>query len=166
MGGNHFRNRSRPVFSAVEITHIVDEDQRSEVRNICRLARLSVSFGAHPIILGKGLDINALDDTKRNEAVDELKQLIDEAIFMGAESFVVLSGKDPGPDKRESALACLAVSLGNFVLIPSTNQAPRLLSRSSTARSTNAVCLDLRRWHENWRKAYPKITTISVCWWI
>jgi sugar phosphate isomerase/epimerase len=103
-----------PFFSAVEITHIEDEVQRSEVRDICRLAKLSVSFGAHPIILGKGLDINSLDEAKRVQGIDVLKELVDEAIFMGAESFVILSGKDPGPDKREKALEILVESIGEL----------------------------------------------------
>jgi hypothetical protein len=85
-----------PFFSAIEITHIADSDQRRQVRDICRLSNLSVGFGAHPTILSQGLNLNALEETDRSRAVGILKGLIDEAIFMNAESCVFLSGKDPG----------------------------------------------------------------------
>lgn len=103
-----------PFFTAIEITHIADLAERKKVRDICRLAKLSVGFGAHPAILGGGLNINSLDQAERGQAVAKLKELIDEAIFMEAESFVVLSGKDPGPDQRAQAVTALVTSLGEL----------------------------------------------------
>ncbi|MGO9117225.1 MAG: sugar phosphate isomerase/epimerase family protein [Desulfomonilaceae bacterium] len=103
-----------PFFSAIEITHIADEQQRRTVRDICQLAQLDIGFGAHPIILGQGLDLNSLDENQRGHAVAKMKELLDEACFMGADSFVVLSGKDPGRDRRGPATQALIASLGEL----------------------------------------------------
>ncbi len=98
-------------FSAIEITRILEHSVRRQVRDICRLAQLAVGFGAHPVILGERRDLNALEPARRREAVERMKELLDEAAFMGAESFVVLSGRDPGPARREQALEALVDSL-------------------------------------------------------
>ena len=98
-------------FDAIEITHIAHEAVRTRVRDICRLAQLSVGFGAHPVILGERRDLNALESKERAAAVARMKELIDEAAFMEADSFVVLSGKDPGPQHRQAAVAALGESL-------------------------------------------------------
>ncbi len=103
-----------PFFSAIEITHIADEQQRRRIRDICQLAHLDIGFGAQPIILGQGLDLNSLDETQRGRAVAKMKELLDEACFMGADSFVVLSGKDPGQDRRGPAIQALIASLGEL----------------------------------------------------
>lgn len=103
-----------PFFSAIEITHIADEHQRQRVRDICQLASLDIGFGAHPAILSQGLDLNSLEKDRRDYAVARMKELLDEACFMGAQSFVVLSGKDPGEDKREAAIEALIASLSEL----------------------------------------------------
>lgn len=117
-----------PSFNAIEITHIEDPAERERVRDICRLAGLSVGFGAHPIILGQGLDLNALDEGKRAEAVSRMSELIDEAVFMEAESFVVLSGKDPGPKQRKEAKEALAASLAELCVYSAARQGPKVVA--------------------------------------
>lgn len=115
-------------FSAIEITHINDEAVRSKVRNQCRLAGLSIGFGAHPQILGGGLNINSIDDAERAQALAKLKPLIDEALFMGAESFVVLSGKDPGPQQREQAKSALVDSLAQLCAYSAQKNGPPVIA--------------------------------------
>jgi sugar phosphate isomerase/epimerase len=100
-----------PFFAAIEITHIEDPGVRERVRDLIRLARLSVGYGAHPAILGQKLNINALDETERAVACTSLKKHLDEAAYLGAETFVLLSGKDPGEKDRAAALAALVKSL-------------------------------------------------------
>ncbi len=117
-----------PFFTGIEITHIADEAQRAKVKDICRLARLSVGFGAHPAILGGGLNINSLDEAERGQAVAKLKELIDEAIFMEAQSFVVLSGKDPGDAQREAAVDALAASLGELCAYSAEKGGPPVIA--------------------------------------
>lgn len=103
-----------PFFTAIEITHIDDQRTRERVKKMIDLAGLSVGFGAHPIILGQKLNLNSLDEAERLRALDSLKPLIDEAVFMGAESFVLLSGRDPGEEKRDRAVEALARSLSEL----------------------------------------------------
>ncbi len=103
-----------PFFTAIEITHIDDPKTRGRVKKMIDLAGLSVGFGAHPIILGQKLNLNSLDEAERLRALSSLKPLIDEAVFMGAESFVLLSGKDPGEEKRDRAVEALVGSLSEL----------------------------------------------------
>jgi len=100
-----------PFFNAIEITHIEDLEVRERVRDLIQLAGLAVGYGAHPTILGQGLNINSIDEDQRNQACNVLKEHLDEAQYMGAESFVILSGKDPGPAQRQEAVAALIKSL-------------------------------------------------------
>lgn len=116
------------MFSAIEITHINDDAQRERVRDTCALAGLSVGFGAHPIILGGGLDLNALEERARASAVARMTELIDEAIYMNAESFVVLSGKDPGPDQRSEAIGALVTSLAELCAYSAGKDGPKIIA--------------------------------------
>jgi sugar phosphate isomerase/epimerase len=97
-------------FQAIEITHIDDPAARKRVKKLIEAAGLSVGFGAHPAILGKKYNLNDLDEDERARAVGVMKAMIEEAVLMGAESFVVLSGKDPGPEKRVLATEALIKS--------------------------------------------------------
>ncbi|MBI4966264.1 MAG: sugar phosphate isomerase/epimerase [Desulfomonile tiedjei] len=117
-----------PFFSAIEITHIADEEQRRKVRELCRLANLDIGFGAQPAILSQGLDLNSLDEGLRNHAVSKLKELLDEARFMGAQSFVVLSGKDSGSDKRADAVQALVKSLGELCAYSRDQKGPKIVA--------------------------------------
>ncbi len=117
-----------PFFSAIEITHIEDEAQRRRVREICKLAHLDIGFGAQPVILSQGLDLNSLDESRRCQAVAELKELLDEARFMGAQSFAVLSGKDPGQDSRAEAVQALATSLGELCAYSAGQNGPKVIA--------------------------------------
>jgi sugar phosphate isomerase/epimerase len=116
-----------PFFSAIEITHIDDAAQREAVRDLTRISGLSVGYGAHPAILGEGLDINSLDEAARSHACQVLKGHVDESIYMGAESFVILSGKDPGELQREDALEALIKSLLELCEYTHNHNGPRIL---------------------------------------
>lgn len=100
-----------PFFNAIEITHIEDPQVRERVKDLIQLAGLAVGYGAHPTILGQGLNINSIDEDERNHACNLLKDHLDEAQYMGAESFVILSGKDPGQAQRQAAVDALIKSL-------------------------------------------------------
>jgi sugar phosphate isomerase/epimerase len=117
-----------PFFTAIEITHITDPGTREKVKKMIDLAGLSVGFGAHPIILGQKLNLNALDEAERFKAVAVLKPLIDEAQFIGAESFVLLSGKDPGPDKQDRAVDALVRSLTELCAYSAEKGGPRIVA--------------------------------------
>ncbi len=116
-----------PLFTAIEITHIEDNAVRDEVKNLIQLARLSVGYGAHPAILGQGLNINDLNEAERVSACAKLRGHIDEAIYMGAESFVILSGKDPGKARREEALDALIRSLNELCSYSAAKDGPKVV---------------------------------------
>ena len=98
-------------FSMIEITHIDDPSVRKEVASTIDTAHARVSFGAQPVILRGKLDLNSIDQSRRKDTVDKLLPYIDEAKEMGAKRFTVLSGPDPGADKREEARRLLIDSL-------------------------------------------------------
>jgi sugar phosphate isomerase/epimerase len=117
-----------PFFSAIEITHIEDPQIREQVRNLIRLSRLSVGYGAQPAILGQGLNINSLDADERAQACTILKGHIDEAQYMGAESFVVLSGKDPGKAQHQAATEALIESLVSLCKYSEKKDGPKVVA--------------------------------------
>jgi len=116
-----------PFFTAIEITHIEDDAVRGEVKDLIGLARLSVGYGAHPAILGQGLNINDLNEAERASACAELRGHIDEAIFMGAESFGILSGKDPGKERRGEAVNALIRSLNELCSYSAAKGGPKVV---------------------------------------
>jgi len=117
-----------PFFHAVEITHIEDPQVRARVRNIVQLGHLSLGYGAHPAILTQKLNINSLDKKERASACAILRGHIDEAIEMGAESFVILSGKDPGANQREEAVKALIQSLEELCSYSAGKQGPTIVA--------------------------------------
>lgn len=129
-----------PFFTALEITHIADEAERARVRDMLKLANLAVGFGAHPAILGGKLDLNSLDESARAAALARLKELLDEAIFMGAESFVVLSGKDPGDQKRPAAVEALVSSLAELCAYSAQRGGPKVVAEVFD-RAVDKCCL-------------------------
>ena len=100
-----------PFFSLIEISHIEDKDTRTEVSKILKTSNIRVSFGAQPAIFGGKLNINSDNDEIRNESVDILKELINEAYQMDAESFVFVSGPRSAEASLESQLELIKLSI-------------------------------------------------------
>ena len=98
-------------FSMVEVGHINDAEVRKQVAATIATSHARVAFGAQPTILTRKLDLNSLDETKRKEALAALMPQVDEARELGANRFTVLSGPDPGDNKRAVARGLLIQSL-------------------------------------------------------
>jgi sugar phosphate isomerase/epimerase len=98
-------------FSMIEVGHINDVEARKQVAEIIATSHVRVAFGAQPTILTRKLDLNSFDEAKRKEALATLKPQIDEAKEIGASRFTVLSGPDPGAEKRADARRFLVDSL-------------------------------------------------------
>ena len=96
-------------FDAVEITWIKESDARKRVKKMLDSSHLTVAYGGQPRLLTTGQNINDLDDEKRQLAVSNLKEGIDEAYEMGAVGFAFLSGKY-SEDKKEEAYQALLKS--------------------------------------------------------
>jgi sugar phosphate isomerase/epimerase len=102
---------SDDFFAMVEVGHINEPGVRKQVAELIATSHLRVAFGAQPTILTKKLDLNSFDESKRKEALATLKPQIDEAKEIGAQRFTVLSGPDPGAEKRADARKLLVESL-------------------------------------------------------
>lgn len=98
-------------FSMIEVGHINDPDTRKQVAELLAASHLRVAFGAQPTILKNKLDLNSFEETKRREALAMLKPQIEEAKEIGARRFTVLSGSDPGANKRLDGSTLLTNSL-------------------------------------------------------
>jgi sugar phosphate isomerase/epimerase len=98
-------------FSMVEVGHINDPEARKQVADVIATSHARVAFGAQPTILTRKLDPNSFDETKRKKALSILMPQIDEARELGAKRFTILSGPDPGEDKRAAGRELLVQSL-------------------------------------------------------
>ena len=98
-------------FDAVEVTRINDGETRHAARELLASARMTVAFGAQPILLGGKLDLNAPDEADRTRAIEAVQQAIDQAYSLDACGCAVLSGPDPGPRDRAQATGLLVDSL-------------------------------------------------------
>ncbi|MCD6420691.1 MAG: TIM barrel protein [Synergistetes bacterium] len=98
-------------FNAIEVSWIKDDKVRKHARELLEESHITVSYCANPRILSKNLDLNSFDEGRRKEAISEVISAIDEAYELGAASFTILSGADPGDRLREDAKALLVDSL-------------------------------------------------------
>ncbi|MEA4912700.1 MAG: TIM barrel protein [Oscillospiraceae bacterium] len=80
-------------FDAVEVTSFSDDTARDEAIAMLREGNLCVGFSAQPCLMGAGLNVNSLDETKRQAAEARLLRAVDEARQLGAERLAFLSGK-------------------------------------------------------------------------
>ena len=94
-------------FTAIEITTIKDTEERKKVRKMLETSHMSIAYGAQPILLTNGLNINDLNEEGRQKALKRLIEGIDEAYEMGATGFAFLSGKYEEDKKEESYQALL-----------------------------------------------------------
>ena len=97
-------------FTAIEITWIKDPEVRKKAKEVLITSGLAVGYGAQPAVLTTPLNPNSLDEDERKTAVEVLKGQVDEAYFMGAGRMAFLSGKHPGAEKRDAAVAALIKS--------------------------------------------------------
>ena len=98
-------------FTAVEVSWIKDAQVRQKAKKMLEVSHLTVAYGAQPRLLIKKLDLNSLDEAERREAINEVKDAVDEAYEIGAKGLAFLSGKDPGVDERKQALKLLISSI-------------------------------------------------------
>ena len=99
-------------FQAIEVTRVKDAEVRERAIEMVRGAGKSVGFGAQPVLLAGGHDLNSEDPAIRQAAVDAVRACIPEAIEWNAGGLAVLSGPDPADAaKRPAAMALLAASL-------------------------------------------------------
>lgn len=100
-----------PFFGAIEIGWIKDPAVRAQVKKVVETAHIQVGHGGQSALLLQKLNLNSLDESERQRAVEQVFRSIDEAAEMGARRVAVLSGVDPGDAERPRALDALAKSI-------------------------------------------------------
>jgi len=95
----------------IEVSHVRDELTRARLRQLIQSGGLKVIFNAESMILRQKWDLGAESPAALEEAFTGLRGLMDEAAFLGAGLFVVMSGPDTAPEGRAAARARLAESL-------------------------------------------------------
>jgi sugar phosphate isomerase/epimerase len=98
-------------FEAIEITWIKNDQAREKVKELLSSSNLEVCYGAQPPLLIEKLNLNSESEEETRRAIDMVKKCIDEANFLGIKKFGLLSGQDPGEEKRETAMKILTSSL-------------------------------------------------------
>lgn len=94
-------------FEAVEITQIKDDAVRKAAKEMIECGHMSVAYGGQPRMLLSGMNINHLDEEKRLQALNSLKQGIDEAYEIKAQGFSFLAGHYEEETKEKSFEALL-----------------------------------------------------------
>ncbi len=98
-------------FTAVEIRRPLNAALAKDIDALLRGAYLEVGVGVQPVLLLNKLNLNALEEGERQRAVQEVRQSVDFAYQVGARICAVLTGPDPGVDRRTQALEQLRRSL-------------------------------------------------------
>ncbi len=101
-------------FTAVEITHIKDDNVREQVKKMLATSHVISSYVTHPRLLSNKLDINSLSEEERRKAVAVVKEGIEEAAYLGATGVSVLSGPHPGKGLEKEGVQKLLASLEEF----------------------------------------------------
>ena len=105
-----------PYFKGIEVTRIKDPALRKKAIDFLSKTGMTIFFGAQPVQLLNEekydpADISSINELERKNAVDRLKRALEEAYQFGAVSFAFISGKDQGPDVRETAKLALIRSI-------------------------------------------------------
>ncbi len=98
-------------FSVVEVTHFQDDATRDKAKELLQAGQMTVAFGAQPVLMGNKLSLNDLNESGRRQAVDRIKECVDEAYELGAVGLAFLAGPDPGDADRDKAKGLLRESL-------------------------------------------------------
>ncbi len=112
-------------FNGLEITLIKDPEIRAKIAALLKKHKFYVTFAAQPIQLINEdkliapTDICSINELERQNAVQRLKEYIDEAFEMGASQFTFLSGEDPGTAsglrERQQATRSLVRSVNELI---------------------------------------------------
>lgn len=98
-------------FDAVEITQIVENEERERAKSLLEQSHLKVCYGAQPRLLGPKLNPNAIDEREREKAEKTLLEAVDEAEYLGAKGIAFLAGKWQ-KEAREKAFSQLLKTTG------------------------------------------------------
>lgn len=98
-----------PFFSVVELGSLPFASLQEEVPTMIATAHCESTFSGHSLLFSRKLNINSLDESERMQAVQALKQGIDEAYKLGCSEFQFLS-RGYEADKEQAYLTALIAS--------------------------------------------------------
>jgi len=97
-------------FNVLEVRRSEHPGVHAKLRALAEVSGLNLGVGGQPgLLLGK-LSLNNPDAAGRTAAIDECKKAIDAAYDMGARMMAVLSGPDPGDERRAAEMDLLVDS--------------------------------------------------------
>ena len=128
-------------FQAVEVTRYRDEVMRKEAAVLLRHAGKRIVFGAQPVILRNKLNLNAEVPAEHTRALDMVKEAMTEAAEWGAEGLALISGPDPGEEKRAEARERLLGSLKELCEFSRTQDGPPIYLESCDRVDFGRNCL-------------------------
>ncbi len=100
-------------FGAIEIATL-PESIRENVKSILEYSQLVLGYVGQVTLLNQKLDLNSLVPQQREAAIAQMKAGIDEAYYLGAAQFAVLSGPAPAREKFQQARELLVDSLSQL----------------------------------------------------
>jgi sugar phosphate isomerase/epimerase len=128
-------------FDALEISSIKDSLVRKRVKELLQQHGIRKVYCCAPPILMNKINLNALEEEERAEGVRQVKNYLDEALFMEAEIFTVLSGPDPGPEKRLEAREHLILSLTELCSYVEERDSNLTITLETFDRAVDKKCL-------------------------
>jgi len=117
-----------PAFRCIELKALEDETLLEPIRKLLTTAGLDLGLAAQPAILGRRLDPGSGEAAMRKRTLEVLKQHVDQALVLGAESVALLSGPDPGTQRtRADALARTAELIAEICQYSKSHQGPAII---------------------------------------
>jgi sugar phosphate isomerase/epimerase len=95
------------LFDAVDVGPMNDAGERRRCAALLRDCQMTVTFACQPLQIRLGLDLNAPDRAKRQEAVEAIFGCIDQAKELGATRLALMSGKNVPKVEQAAAQDCL-----------------------------------------------------------
>lgn len=89
-------------FDAIEIGGYATPEERESAKALLAQSHLTICYGAHPKLLSKKLNPNAIDEEERKKAEDALLAALDEAEYLGAGGIAFLAGKWEKETKKQA----------------------------------------------------------------
>jgi len=87
----------------VEVGTVKDTRERDRARQLLAVSHLEVAYATQNTVLSQKLNPHHFDAAERARVLNIVKNCVDEAYQLGADYIRIMSGKDPGPEKREDA---------------------------------------------------------------
>lgn len=88
---------------AVEIGPVKDTRERDKARKLLEVSHMEIAYATQPTVLPQKLNPHHFDAAERKRVLNIVKKCVDEAYQLNAGYLRVMSGKDPGPEKRDEA---------------------------------------------------------------